>query len=436
MVHTTADREPRRNMLRGSLWQLLTSLFSSGAEFVVVLRLASCMEPARFGALMVAWSAVKIVFLLCEPRIHESLIPKLSRYLGRSRRGTWNSLRWGRRIEGGANLMALLACCLLAAGVALGQWHRFDAFLICACAVYGFGNTFLKYSSLSVFRSLGEMQGAACFAGSAALAKLLILFLGPGEGAANRLLLMGVVVFGVAVLQGWWCGVRVAQRMEPTYGPSGLRLSDAHRNHQVKLMASNYGTGLLEIAHRELDVQVLAWLTSPLIAGGYRLAKTMANLMQEALNPMILMLLPETSRRLSMGNWNELKAFLRRVTGILGILGASAGLSIIGLVWVYLTYWNPSRVDSVFPVVVVLIGTLALVAPWLWTQSFLLSLGEPQAYFRASAVGATVGLIAALLLIPRYQAIGAALSQGIGLGSTVWISKVVASRRLAAEVDP
>jgi O-antigen/teichoic acid export membrane protein len=422
----------RLSLRRNVLWQVLQTGFATGTELVVLMALASYLGAVAFGVLAVTMSACKIGFMLVEPRIHEFLTPKLARYGGRR---PMFAARWSIvsvRIEAACNGVAFLMC-LLGGAVAHALGILNGLLLVVACALYIGSNTLLKFSSVAVYRCIGRVDMAAWHALAGAIGKLSLMGVAMvlGFDGAGVLLAMTLPSLATAGCQAW-----VARRLLKRFlGSWPQRLSSstlrrANRLRQLRLVLANYGTGFVEVGHRELDVQILAFTSGGAVAGGYRLAKSMAMLMLEILSPVVLVLLPEFSRRLAEQAATALEAFVRKVMKVLAGAAALAALGVLAGIAAYFHWVAPQRGGD-WATIIVLVAGFLLMAPMLWAQAFLVARDRPHAYLRASAVGATLAAGTGFVLSSLWGASGAAMGHVAGLFVANGLAQLQAMRDIA-----
>lgn len=412
------------SLRRSSSWQFVQSLASTGTELLVLLILAARLSAEAFGLLAVLLGAAKIGYLIAEIRIHEFLSPKLARYAVRhpSAAAAWTRL--SVRLELTCNGLGLLLCFGAAlVGDALGVLG--EPWLLLACGAYLGSNTVLKFSSLAILRYVGRVELAAWHALAGAAAKLSALACALYFGLTTSAIMATMAVPSLLISLRM---ARVARRAlrqamgEPRVQPAtGARLSTRNLRRQGSLLVANYATGFAEIGHRELDVQILAALAGATVAGGYRLAKSLSMVMLEALSPLVLILLPEFSRRLGDRDRSGLFAFARRMTLVLAGMGWVSALVVLGASSLYLAWFAPAQWE-ILGVVAVLVAGLAAMAPAMWAQSFLVASGRPQAYLRASLAGAAVAALTTWLAAGAWGAAGAAVGHVAGL----WIANGLA----------
>lgn len=418
------------NLRRNALWQLVQTVAGVGAELAVLLAFAAHRNPQEFGALALALSASKLVFLVCEPRIHEFLTPKLARYLGRSHRGTWTWVSLARRIELTLNVFALGLCVLLAAVVPIVS-DSVASLLVAVCALYACTNTLLKFSSLAIFRCLGEVRIAALHSIVSSVLKLIVLVLClRAEASAEWLVLLLAVPTGLVAAWNAHVATRLLAARAGTAGTwKRRRLRASNRVRQLHLIFSNYATGLIDIGHRELDMQLAGWFAGAAEAGRYRLAKTLAMCVLEALNPVVLVLLPELARRLSLPDRPAIGAFLRRISVALALISLAACLLVLGAAAIYLHQFAQAYADT-WPSLAVLLAGFVLIAPTLWAQAYLVAVGKPEVYLRASLVGAIVAVGLACTWVGPWGAPGSALAHCTGLAVSNLLAMAAATSHL------
>lgn len=414
-----------------SLWQLVQTLSGAGTELAILLALAAFLPADTFGALAVALSGSKMLFLLCEPRIHEFLTPKLGRYLDRHRRGSWMWIRWSRRVELSLNLAALTLCIVVAFALPwlVSAEHRA---LFIAASLYTGANTLLKFSSLAILRCLTQVRVAALLSALNGVLRLALLAVCAHAETRPELILpiLASVSLATALAQAGIAERLLWRRLGPPVAAAGRRLKPSNRALQRRLLFSNYGSGLVEIAHREMDVQIAAWLAGPAEAGRYRVAKTLAMVTLEALNPIVLVLLPEFARRIASDAPLQTAAFLRKVSKILAGVGAGAGLCVLVGIAIYVI-WIAKAQQSAWVPALILTITFSLLAPWMWAQAWLVASGHPDSYLRGSAIGATIALLLALVLVPLAGATGSATAHAVGLVVTTTLAMMAARRTMA-----
>jgi O-antigen/teichoic acid export membrane protein len=411
---------------------------------VVLLAFSASLGATEFGQLSILLSLAKIVFLLCEPRIHEYLIPRLVTALTRRRDGMWVWTRIGVNVELTANLLASLVCLAIYAffpSVLAAQSGGSDLFP--AAMLFVLTSTLLKFSAIAIFRSIGEVRTSALMAVAGGVAKLLVLGIALfvlGAKTATVLYMLSAVGLVIALLQVQLAFSALRQRIgtpRPRQG-FGLRLVNVVR--LIRQIFSNYAVGLVDIAHRELDMQILAGLTDAARAGSYRVAKNLAMVLMELLNPIVFMLLPEFSSRVAQKNWGEVKRFAGKATRLLGGLALFATVPMYSAVPLLVEAFLPAQIPSIPVFKILLVGVL-FSAPLLWGQSLMVATSNSHRFVWASAAGSLIAMAFAFVLVPTFGANGSAFAYGVGLlltsvlGSGWAIAMVIQSGRKAKHVD-
>lgn len=420
---------------RNSIWQLLQSVSSTGTDLLVLLAFSAKLSATEFGQLTVLLSFAKIVSLLCEPRIHEYLIPRLVKVASRTRQGVWVYVRIGLTVELGGNLLALFACTMLyLLAPEMLNAQAGDSALFPFTVLFVTTSTLLKYSSISIFRAFGLVKKSALIAMTTGVVKLVVLGVAlfwMDCGSMTALLLLSAIGLGTASLQTTIAFSILRSRCgeQPVKWGNRLRLANVSRS--VRQVFANYAMGLLEIANRELDIQLLAGLSNATEAGRYRIAKNLAMIIMELLNPIVLMLLPEFSSRVASRKWNDVRQFAKYAARLLSVIAVGSGLLMYFIVPFMVARFLPSQFESIPVFEIMLIGLIAS-TPLIWAQSLLVAAGRSYQYLVASAVGATAMLSAGILLVPLLGAAGAALGYCISLFITsalaAWAAVVIVRR--------
>lgn len=403
---------------RNTLWQLLQSVSSSGTDLLVLLALSAKLSAEEFGQFTVMLSFAKIISLLCEPRIHEYLIPRIVRAAPRTRRGVWVYARIGLTIELVGNLLALLCSALVFLIVPeLLNAQASNIVLFPFAVFFVLSSTLLKFSAIAIFRSLGEVKKSAIIAMVIGTVKLGVLFVALfllGCNVITVLILLSAIGLCAALMQVSIALIALRSQCgeRPTRCANTLRIGNVRRS--ARQVFANYSMGLLEIAHRELDIQMLAGLINATEAGKYRIAKNLAMILLELLNPIVLMLLPEFSSRVAKRDWSRVHQFAWKASRLLSVIAVVAACIMYLFIPFMVVRLLPTQVESLPLFEIILIGFVAT-APLLWAQSLLVSVGRSDRYLLASAVGTVVSLSTALILVPTMGAIGSAISYAGGL---------------------
>jgi len=409
-------------LVRNAGWQLVQTVSATGVELLILLAFAARLDALEFGRLAIALSTVKIVFLLLEARIHEYLVPKFIRFQQHRPTAAWAYSRWCRSTEMFLNVLALLGCLAVAAAA---SFHEFglSPTILAASGFYTFAGGFGKFSSLGILRCTESVRIAAIHSLVSGVGKLATLAVGFALSLplGLQLLTLALPALAVSVSQVIFANAAAKVRLGPPKVLWRFGWSSGRMRQDLRLLASNYATGLVEIAYREADLQLVAALSSAIEAGRYRVAKTLGMLTLEALSPLVLVMLPELSHRIHAGLGMELRRFLARVTAVLGAMSVTAAAASLLVSWFYLTFVAPVQKEAITPLLIFL-GGFTLTGPFLWTQSFHVATGKPHFYLASSIAGAMGALLLAAILVPGLGAMGGAIAQVSGLAVVAILS--------------
>ncbi|AKH42833.1 O-antigen/teichoic acid export membrane protein [Altererythrobacter atlanticus] len=161
---------------------------------------------------------------------------------------------------------------------------------------------------------------------------------------------------------------------------------------------------------QEADVLLVGALAGPSSAGFYHVAKRLAKVAQQVGAHTQAVLYPQMARFWSEGKYKKLRRLTHNVQLILSGLGVLAiiAAALVGQDLVELAMGQDY--GQVGPLLVAQLFAVTLIMHAAPSRSILLSMGRPGVVLRSSLVATILFFICALLLIPRYGAMGANLS--------------------------
>jgi O-antigen/teichoic acid export membrane protein len=251
----------------------------------------------------------------------------------------------------------------------------------------------------------------------------------------------------VFILQGDLLGVLIAYIVGKVIGAAGLTISAA------QVASSQWGRSwwrspinilrpqARELAHFAVSTNISAsislitkdseilWvslLRSPLETGYYKLALSLANLVQMPVSPMPQATYPEISRQAAKGKWSNMSYILRQGSLIAGgyTLTASVFLALAGSALVQSIYG--SEFLPAYPALMILLVGLLLANTFYWRRVALLTLGRPDFPAKLNFALAIIKAAGILLLVPSYGYLASAwlLTGFYVVGSIISVLKV------------
>jgi len=385
------------------------------AELLYTALLARALGPRGFGLIVMLLSVSRICQGLTDLRVHELVI----RYAENARAADngaalYATLRRALSLDLGSTLAGFALVVLIATvrpGLIPGTSEHQTLMILAAIATAAAWAG--RFWSTGVLRLFHRVDRQAKIQLGGAFAKLILtgawftLF----AASIEAVLVIATVCGGcaAAILVGAAMHVgRMEARQLQSDGPLSADLWVGWRAY----IASNYGIGLLETAYRELDVQLIGRVGTLEQVSVYKLAKTFAGAVLQAVDPVILLLLPQFARDVAAERIGALRAFIYQVT-----VGFTAAGVVLGLSAHFaIPYILPLLVGGVYGAAVgvfqIIVWCLVITMPLLWTHALCMALGRPHLYLTASIAGVATLIALTPTLVPFLGAAGAAWAYG------------------------
>jgi len=278
------------------------------------------------------------------------------------------------------------------------------------------------------FRKQGMIQSFCQAVSVAGIAVVFIL----GGG------LLGVVSIFVAVqvlMAGlfWTYGFRAARAI---FGAGWVRSPLEHLGELGREMAHfavmvNM-SGSLRATMGQADLLVLGFLTTPTQVAYYKIARSICQIAQLPMMPMVDASYPEFSSAASRDKWEDFKRLMSRggKVAALWVVPVSLGLVALAPLAIGLLY-GPSFVPAVPALAILLVGT-CFDGIFFWTSAALWSMGQPGYETSVCFVASVVRIALAFLLLPSggYVAMAAIASIVLVAQNLVYARRVHSSIRI------
>ena len=194
----------------------------------------------------------------------------------------------------------------------------------------------------------------------------------------------------------------------------------------VKFAFSTNISASLSLINKDSELLWVAFFTTPVQAGYYKLALSLANLVQLPINPLPQATYPELSREAARRNWANFRYVLRQGSVLAGgyTLAATLGLLILGRPLIRYVY-TPEFLPS-YPGLLILLAGFLVANTFYWNRTALLALNRPDFPTKVNAVLAVLKIIGIFLLVPTYGYLASAalLAGSYILGVSVAALKV------------
>lgn len=181
----------------------------------------------------------------------------------------------------------------------------------------------------------------------------------------------------------------------------------------VKFGLSTNFSGTINMVVRDSELLWVGWLFNAEVAGYFKVALAMINLVIMPINPFIATTYPEITRAISLKLWEPLKKLLRRVSLIAGgwTIAIAVGLSLLGN-QILFTAWIPwkGHLSSIYkleylpalPLILILLVGYGIANTFFWNWSLLLGFGLAEFPLKVSLIGMIIKVILTITLVPRY----------------------------------
>jgi O-antigen/teichoic acid export membrane protein len=177
----------------------------------------------------------------------------------------------------------------------------------------------------------------------------------------------------------------------------------------------------LSLVNKDSELLWVSLFRTPTETGYYKLALSLANLVQMPVSPLPQTTYPELSRETARENWGNVRHVLRQ-----GSLLAASYSILATLVLIILgrpliqTLYTPAFLPAYPALAILLIGFLAA-NTFYWRRIALLALGRPDFPAKLNLVLASLKVLGIILLVPRYGY----LANATLLAAFYWVGSMV-----------
>jgi len=211
--------------------------------------------------------------------------------------------------------------------------------------------------------------------------------------------------------RGWW---RVSLNL---LRGQGREL--AHFAVSTNLSAS------LSLITKDSELLWVSLLRNPLETGYYKLALSLANMVELPISPLPQATYPELAREVARRNWGNVRYMLRQGSLLAGgySLAASIGLLLLGREVIRILY-TPEYLPA-YPALLILLAGYLVANTFYWHRTALLAVGHPDYPTKVNLGLAVFKVGGILLLVPRigYLACAALLSASYVFGVSLSVNK-------------
>lgn len=192
----------------------------------------------------------------------------------------------------------------------------------------------------------------------------------------------------------------------------------------------------INLINKDSELFWVSFFRGPTETGLYKLALTLANIVELPITPLPNATYPELSRQVARGDWQGMRQVLRRGTLLAGAYSLAAVIFLfISGRWIIQYIYSPDFLPS-YPALLILLTGYLIGNTVYWRRVSLLALGRADFPAKVNLILAAAKLVGILLLVPRFGFLASAalLAAFYWAGSlaSVWKTRAL----LTAQVLP
>ena len=175
-------------------------------------------------------------------------------------------------------------------------------------------------------------------------------------------------------------------------------------------------SGSLSLINKDSELLWISFLRNPIETGYYKLALSLANVVQVVINPLPQATYPELSREVARNNYENVRYILHQGSLLAGgyTLSVTLGLLVFGR-WLIQYLYTPAYLPA-YPALMILVAGLLVANTFYWNRIALLAIGRPDFPAKVNFVLAVLKVTGILLLVPIY---GYLANAGLMAGSYI-----------------
>ena len=183
--------------------------------------------------------------------------------------------------------------------------------------------------------------------------------------------------------------------------------------------------------YRVMDKIMLGNMSNYDQVGFYNSAEKIINIPTGVITALGTVMLPRMSNLIANGDFNKTNQYIRVSFKLVTIIGAAIAFGLIGVADIITPVYFGNDFLPTAPIIVLLSVTVFFMA---WANvirtQYLIPYGIDKVYLVSTVIGAVSNLIVNALLIPRYQAIGAAIGTIVAEFSLMFVQMVAIRKKL------
>ncbi len=430
-----------QRVIRNSGYLFTGSTLSAALSMIQGILAARLLGVESFGVLGIVTVFVSVINRLTSFRMSELVVNYVGDFSekGENDRAA-AAFKTAADFESGSSVLAFLLIIVLAPLAATYLAH--DSSLAALFVLYGLiipahmiaesSTGLLQY--LDQFRLLAGIQIAQSVI---TLVLIVAAFIaGGGLVAVLAAYFVGKVAWSLAITGA--AMVHARRAWGPGWWRASFSLIHIRRREMLRFGVSTNLTGTLTLLSRDSEILWLGALASPLAAGYYKVSLAILNILLIPVQPLISTTFRELAREVGASAWENVRYLLRSGSIIAAAYSIPAAIFLIVLgPWV-VSFWGAEFLPQSYQALLILLIGVTFVNIFYWNRTTLLPLGLPEFPTKVTLVAAVIKVVAILILVPRFGALGmaATLSGFFLLTGTVLVWKTVRVIRERVEASP
>lgn len=165
----------------------------------------------------------------------------------------------------------------------------------------------------------------------------------------------------------------------------------------------------LSLINKDSELLWVSFFRGPVETGYYKLALSLANIIQLPVSPLPQATYPELTRQSARGNWQDLRSVLKQGSLLAAsyTLPAMLVLGVFGRPLIAFLY-RPEYLPA-YPALLILLAGFLFANIFYWRRNALLALGRPDFPAKLNVILAVMKVIGILLFVPHYGYLASAV---------------------------
>ncbi len=202
--------------------------------------------------------------------------------------------------------------------------------------------------------------------------------------------------------------VLATQRWGMGWWRSPIRLLRDRARELVRFAVSTNISATINLINKDGELLWVSALTGPTSAGYYKLALSLANLIQLPVSPLPQATYPELSREVAGKNWENMRYILRQGSLIAFAYTFGAGLFLLIFGQPIIAFFYTPEFLPAYPALIILMVGLLVANTFYWNRISLLSLGLADYPAKINSIAALLKIIGIITIVPIYGYLGSA----------------------------